>query len=297
VLAIDPSDTAALAGLERIYRTAGRWADLRALCEEQLEHTLDNARRIDLLVSIADLSETLLGDAPAAVSALTRAIEVDPSLMGAYKGLERLYHGTESWAELEELLAREQEVVGDREAEVALLVRRARLRADRLNDRRGAVDLIEEVLGRQRGNADARELLEELLGQEEERLRVARILEPLYQEDGLWRDLCLVLRVQRQLAGTPEEASDLLARVAATQEEKLADERGALDTWREVLSLSPADERARAQVLRLAGQSGAWQDAEAALEQALASVDPDDVAARTALLQDLARLVEDELGD
>src|SRR5678815_2847953 len=109
VLSIDESDEGALAGLERIYRTTGRWADLRALCEEQLGHTLDNTRRIGLLYAIADLGETMLGDIDGAVAAYQRALDVDPSLMRAYKSLERLHEGAGRWNELEELLTREQE--------------------------------------------------------------------------------------------------------------------------------------------------------------------------------------------
>ncbi|HYU16608.1 MAG TPA: tetratricopeptide repeat protein, partial [Candidatus Acidoferrum sp.] len=205
VLALETGAEPALAGLERVYREAGRWADLRALCQEQLGHTLDSARRIDLLFAMAELSETMLGDVDGAVSAFRQALDVDPSLLRAFQALERLYEAAGRWAELEDLLAREQEAVAAsaeqprpaHAGEVALLLRRARLRGDRLADRGGAVDLIEEVLARQHDNPDARDLLEELLSDQAQRLRVARILEPLYAEEGLWRDLCLVLRAQR----------------------------------------------------------------------------------------------------
>ena len=297
VLGLEPVDTAALSGLERIYRTTGRWADLRSLCEEQLEHTLDNTRRIDLLFAIADLSETLLGDAEGAAAAYARALEVDPSLMRAYRSLERILEATGRWIDLEDLLAREQTHVGERMAEVPLLVRRARLRAEKLSNRRGAIDLVDEVLARHRGNADARELLEELLSDPDERLRVARTLEPLYLEDGLWRDLCLVLRAQREFATSDDEAAELLARVAATEEERLAHERGAFDTWRQVLALRPGDERARREILRLAGGLSLWSEALEALEGALAATDADDVAGRIAILREIAHVTHLELRD
>ena len=297
VLAIDESDEAALAGLERIYRTTGRWADLRGLCEEQLDHTLDNARRIDLLFAIADLGETMLNDIDGAIAAYQRVLDVDPSLMRAYKALERLYDGHGRWNELEELLTREQGQLGDREAQLPLLVRRARIRADKLGDKTGALDLLEEVIARHRGNADARELVEELLSDSGERLRVARLLEPLYQEDGLWRDLCLVLRAQREFAASREEAAELYARVAQVEEEKLGHERGAFDTWREVMALVPADERARQHVIRLAAGLQIWDEAIIALEKALSEIAADDVASRTAVLRDIANIAEDELRD
>ncbi|HKE15362.1 MAG TPA: tetratricopeptide repeat protein [Kofleriaceae bacterium] len=297
VLAVETGAEDALAGLERIYREAGRWADLRSLCQEQLVNTLDNNRRIDLLFAIAELSEAMLADQDGAVSAYRQALEVDPSHAGAFQALERLLEGSRRWAELEELLAAEQDAVGEEGARVALLVRRARLRGDKLADRSGAIDLVEEVLARQHGNADARELLEEMMGDPAQRLRTARILEPLYAEDGLWRDLCLALRAQREAASGPAEAAELLARIAAVEEEKLSHERAAFDTWREVLALGPSDERSRQHVIRLAGRLEAWGEALSALEGALAAADAADLGARGALLRDIAGIAEQKLGD
>ncbi len=304
VLAVNGGAEVALAGLERIYREAGRWGDLRALCQEQLATTLDNNRRIELLFAIAELSETMLADVDGAIAAYRQALEVDPSHMRAFQSLERLYESSRRWAELEELLAAEQEVVAGpadgHAAEVLLLVRRARLRGKQLGDRSGSVDLIEDLLARQRDNADARELLEEMLDDPAQRLRVARILEPLYSEDGLWRDLCLALRAQRELAGGPAEAAELLGRIAGVEEEKLSHERAAFDTWREVLSLSPSDERSRQHVVRLAGRLEQWLDALASLEAALSSpalVESGDLATRTAILRDIAAIGEGKLGD
>jgi golgin subfamily B member 1 len=297
VLALETGAEPALAGLERIYRAAGRWGDLRALCQEQLGNTLDNSRRIDLLFAIAELSESMLGDLDGAIAAFRQALEVDPRLPRAFRSLERLLTTAGRWAELEELHAREQEVAADREAEVALLVRRARLRSHRLGDKRGAVDLIEEVLSNERGHADARELLEEVLTDPAQRLRVARILEPLYLEEGLWRDLVLVLRAQREFAGGGAEAAELLGRVASVEEEKLSHERAAFDTWRDVLGLGPSDERARGHVIRLAGRLQAWGEALTALERALEATDPTDLATRAAILRDIAQLAERDLRD
>ncbi|HTE55295.1 MAG TPA: tetratricopeptide repeat protein [Kofleriaceae bacterium] len=297
VLALESGAEAALYGLERIYREAGRWSDLRGLCREQLTTTLDNQRRIDLLSAIAELSETMLGDLDGAVAAFREVLEVDPSLLRAFHSLERLYKSAGRWTELEEVYAREQEVVGDQAAELALLIRRARLRSAELRDRSGAIDLIEEVLGRQRDSAEARALLEDLLTDPDQRLRVARILEPLHAEDGAWRDLCVVLRVQRELATSTVEAAELLARVAAVEEEQLSHERAAFDSWREVLALGPSDERSRQHVIRLAARLEAWSEALAALERALAAVGPTELGSRTAILRDIAQLTEQKLGD
>lgn len=296
VLAIDHIDPAAHAGLERIYNLGARWDDLRQLLESQLELAVDNVDRVEKLFRIAELSEGLLSEPDTASVAYRRILEVDPAELRAFKALERLDEAAGRWAELEELLAREQEYTDDEE-QVRLLVRRARLRSDKNHDATGAVDLLEDVLARQRGNMDAREHLEELMGAAEQRLRCARILEPLYQEDGLWRDLCLALRAQRDHADSPDLAAELLSRIAQTEEERLGHERGAFSTWCEVLEVAPGDERAADNVVRLGRQIGNWDEVVTALELALSEIADHDLSARLALLTEIAHLSETQLGD
>ncbi|HEU4728061.1 MAG TPA: tetratricopeptide repeat protein, partial [Kofleriaceae bacterium] len=172
------------------------------------------------------------------------------------------------------------------------------------------------------GHADARELLEELLGEaartesvaptlpgapiagardeytESRQLtsRIARLLEPLYERDKLWKDLVGVLRAQRRLvAGT--EAVELLSRIATIEEAELASPRHAFDAWIEVLALDPTHERARVELVRLARQLGRWPEATEALEAAAQAAPAGDVATRGALLGELAAYYDNELGD
>src|SRR6185436_1080555 len=121
-------------------------------------------------------------------------------------------------------------------------------------------------------------------------MRVARLLEPLYQQDKLWRDLVGVLRAQRKLvAGT--EAVELLSRIAAIEEAELAAPRNAFDAWIEVLALDPTHERARVELSRLARPLARWPEATAQAAPA------GDVVTRGALLGELAAYYDTELGD
>src|SRR5690606_36428202 len=130
---------------------------------------------------------------------------------------------------------------------------------------------------------DTRALLEELLPAPEVTLRVARLLEPLYEQDKLWRELVGVLRAQRGLA-TGTEAVELLARIAAIEEAELGGARSAFDAWLEVLGLDPTHERARLELVRLARTLDRWPEATAALEEAAGAAPAGDVATRSALL-------------
>ncbi|ACY16316.1 tetratricopeptide repeat protein [Haliangium ochraceum] len=277
--------------LDRIYRTAGRWRDLRDLLLRREEVTLDDAARKDIVLAICELEEGVLEDRDGAIAAYLRVLDIDPSLDRAYRSLERLLARAERHFELEELLAREGEYAGDA-TRVELLFRRAELRAQHLGDTLGAVPLLEEVVLHRPGHRAARTLLESLLPEPELRLSVARILEPLYEQDRRWLELCRVLRAQREFSATPYEAAELLARVAAVEEDEMGRPTEAFNTWVEILALAPGDQGARASLRRLGTAQNRWADVAAAYEMALEKADLTDVALAIELLTELAEIYD-----
>lgn len=294
VLDAEPDDAEAFDELAALYRSASRWDDLRALLERRVAATADDAARKAALLELAQVDEEILGDPGRAVGDFRRVLEVDPSHVPAYKALARLYADGKAWKELDETLAREVSHVEPKE-QVALIYRRAELHALQLNNPAQAVELLEDVVTMHPGHADGRELLEELLSQPAQRQRVARLLEPLYERDKLWKDLCVVLRAQREAAGEPAAAVELLARIATIEEAHLENGRQAFDTWVTALTADPSDERPRAAILRLAGTYDRWGDAAQAFDKAASSTN--DVSVAVPLLRQLAEIADVSLGD
>ncbi|HEY0189807.1 MAG TPA: hypothetical protein VGC42_01715, partial [Kofleriaceae bacterium] len=289
VLEVEPDAPDAFDALTAAARAAQRWPELRGLLERRVEVTLDGKVRLAALLELAALEEDVLQDAEAAIAAHRRVLELEPSYLASYQALDRLYAAGGRWQDLEALLARQADVVSAPADQVELSYRRAELFAHKLDEQMRAVDLLEDVIGRHRGHADARELLEELLTSAERATarpligRVARLLEPLYEQDKLWKDLVGVLRSQRRLvAGT--EAVELLSRIAAIEEAELSAPRNAFDAWIEVLALDPTHERARVELCRLARQLQRWSEATVALEAAVTAAPAGDTATRAALL-------------
>jgi tetratricopeptide (TPR) repeat protein len=299
VLDVEPDAGDAFEALTQAFRAEQRWLDLRALLERRTQVTLHDRVRLTALLELAALEEDVLEESDHAIAAHRRVLELEPSYLASYHALDRLYAAAGQWPALEDLLAHQVDVAATPREHVELAYRRAELFAHRLSEPMRAVDLLEEVIGRQRGHADARELLEEVLGQAarpEVTMRVARLLEPLYEQDKLWKDLVGVLRAQRKLvAGT--EAVELLSRIAAIEEAELSAPKHAFDAWIEVLALDPTHERARVELSRLAPQLARWPEAMAALEAAAQAAPAGDVVTRGALLGELAVYYDTELGD
>ncbi len=306
VLDADPNDTVAENALERIFKADERYGELRALYVARKERALDAGRRADLVQAICDLDEGVLDDREAAIASYRELLEIDPHAPRAFRALERLYTTEERFAEVEALLAareafqpspRDQpEVRGTPESRAHFRYRRAELFRDRLNDLSRAVDLYEEALAEEPTHEGSRRALEALLRKAEVRLRVARVLQPLYEADEAWPKLALVLGAEREsLEGL--DAVPLLTRLAALQEDKLGARQLALSTWREALRIEPRDEQTRAAVERLAVLLGRHADLAAAWDEAYLASDPSDLPLRAELLQRSARLYERELRD
>ena len=295
VLELDDQNTRAYDALDAHYRAEGRWQQLLALLTQREQATDDPRVRSQSLLAICDLQEGVLDDRDGAIAAFQRVLTVDPASRRAYKALERLFADQDSYQELEALLEKELDYTDDAKEQIEIYYRRADLRARKLRDAPGAVALLQHLVDHAPGHTEARELLEELLPESGVRLTVARMLEPLYQDDGLWRDLCRVLRAQGEFAETSHEAADLLARVATIEEEELTHERGAFDTWVQMLQTEPTDERPRFAVRRLAAQLDRWDDAAQAYESAASKLDGNDTQLRGELLSELARIYDSEM--
>jgi serine/threonine protein kinase/lipopolysaccharide biosynthesis regulator YciM len=90
ILALDPSNDAALTALARHYRALGKWEDLVRLYDAHANATGDDARRVDLLVSKARALADQIGSPERAMRAYEQVLEHVPGHAGALEELARL---------------------------------------------------------------------------------------------------------------------------------------------------------------------------------------------------------------
>ena len=295
ILQVEPLHPGAFKSLMRIYREGERWTDLRGLIDARQDLVKEPAERLDLLAQMAEIDETLLDDPDHAIGCYERMLAVNPADLRAYRALERHYAARERWRDLEELLGTRGSFAPP--AEVPDIThRRAELRATRLDDVDGALNLVESIVRTVPGHEGARRLLEKLLAVPDQRLRVARVLEPLYESGGAWARLVAVLEVQREtLEGT--EAAAMLARIADLQENKLQARTAALATWRQVLAVEPAHPQALAEIERLATVLERFSELVDVYQELAFSRDTADIVGRADLLSRAARLYGGRLGN
>jgi tetratricopeptide (TPR) repeat protein len=297
ILSVEPTNAGAFTALARLYRAAQRWKDLRVLLDTRQNASLEPRERLDLLAQIAELDETQLQDAAHAISTYEKMLELDPADMRAHRALDRHYAAAERWRDLEELLG--TRVGFATAAEVSELeFRRADLRATRLGDVEGALDLLEEIVKTAPSHEGARRLLEKLLTSADHRQRVARVLEPLYEAGSAWARLVTVLEVRREALGAAgTEVGALLARIADLQENKLQARANALATWRLVLAADPGNLDALPEIERIATSLEKFAELVDVYQEQAFKLEASDISGRADLLSRSAKLYAGRLGN
>ena len=206
VLEVEPDAQRCIRRADRDVSRRQRWTDLRALLERRAEVTLDQQRSpLRARCQLAELEEEIArrrraGDR----AAYRRVLELDGRTAPSYHALDRLYTTSEQWTRARGA-ARAPGRPRSRATRCrsSCAYRRAELwahAAEAMPSR--AVDLLEDVLGeaaQPRGRARAARGADDRSERPAVTMRVARLLEPLYEQDKLWKDLVGVLRAQRAL--------------------------------------------------------------------------------------------------
>jgi tetratricopeptide (TPR) repeat protein len=227
VLQLAPDDASialpACRALEHIYAGSGANAQLGDILrlEVKLEH--DSEARRELLGRLGELCESVLDEPRGAIDAWRSRLEDDPSDGQALSALDRLYDRTQSWRELVDVLRARERLTDDAPGRRALLVRIARILADKVADVPEAILAYRAVVddfGADRASLAA--------------------LAMLYELADRWSDLADTLEADLALADTPADKLTILARLGRVRQNKLGDVSAAIAAYRQALTLEPS---------------------------------------------------------
>jgi golgin subfamily B member 1 len=266
LLDLNPTHSGALERLERFYREAGQWVQLRAHLRGWSEQVAGADERRDLLLQISSLDEDLLGDRSAAIDSYRELLDLKADDEVALRALERLYEVESRWADLVDLLLTQIDFVDSDSARNELKVREALIRHEHMSEKEGAVDLLEEVLAADPQHDHAMQKLEEMVTVEDSlQSRIADTLISTYERRQDWEKLVSRLLVKGK-DESGEEAATILLRVADIREHKLLNLDGTFVAFRGALNANPANAEAFSGLQRVGEEKGdrsllaeAWQ--------------------------------------
>lgn len=301
ILARDPSNERAFHRLKQILTTREQWHELEGMYERAVTATPEPARRAELLAEVALVAEEITGERAKAIKYYERILELDPLHEQAARSLDSLYASEGKWDDLAKLLERRLTTASGEET-LTLKLRLGSLFFTRLSDPTSALGHLEEVLRETPANNEARHLVEKILEVPALRARAAVVLEGVYAERDEITELVRVLEVRLEFA-QPSEASspsasdrrELLRRVAELRDERLRDDAGAFEAFARLVPLDPEDVRARTRLLEIGRRLSAHERAAEVLTKAAeAAASP---LPRAEILTDVAKIYEDFLHD
>jgi golgin subfamily B member 1 len=248
VLQLAPDDATialpACRALERIFAASG---DNRQLCdilriEVKLED--DAEARRELRGRLGELCETVLDDPRGAIDAWRARLEDDPADTQALSALDRLYERTQGWRELVDVLRARERLTDDRAARRALAVRVATTLSDKLADVNEAILAYRVVIddfGADRASLSS--------------------LATLYELADRWQDLADALEADLALAESASDKLVLLARLGEVRQKRLGDLPGAIEAYRQALTLDPSHATSRGALEALLDNADARREA------------------------------------
>jgi tetratricopeptide (TPR) repeat protein len=251
-------DPEATDGLLELFAQVESWSDLLAAGGHSADKTAEHL--VALAVRLGEVCRIKLGDAPGAIKWYSRALAVQPEALSARDGLTGLLPDAATRPAAVEALVRACQTAEDWAKLLGLLPHRLELASD---DR-----------ARLRLLSEAAHLAESKAGRPDEALTHWCAAMRLAPDDGHIE--AEILRLAGDLATWPLVTETLNAAAAALSpslnrtvhlrlllarllEQKMSDKKGALAAYQAALKGAPDNRQARAAVIRLAADTGAWE--------------------------------------
>jgi tetratricopeptide (TPR) repeat protein len=251
VLELDPDDAElalpAARALERLYTASGAHDKLRDTLRTQIRLEERGDVRQELEGRLGTLCETVLGDLEGAIQAWKSRLDDNPGDPAALSALDRLYERTNQYRALVGVLEARRDRAENPADRREFMRRAAGILSDKLDSPSDAIDTWRSILEEFGSSAEA------LLA-----------LEGLYSGASRWQDLADAYEQHIDIAESEAERLSLVARLGDLRRERLADPAGALQAYRQALSLDTKHEQTRAALEKLLASDDTTTKREAA---------------------------------
>ena len=209
--------------LARLYERAARYRELLETNDLEASLAGDTKQVLSLLHRNAEILDEHLKDRAGAISAYERVLALSPAYLPALKALGRLYAQDGRWGNLIEMYRAESETSTSTEQAAALIYRIGELYEQRLRMESEAIASYQEALMLAPSYFPA-----------------LRALARIYRLNGAWESLVEVLRAEAANRTDPLERANALYQAATIWEDALRRADLAIDTYQEVLRLTPS---------------------------------------------------------
>ena len=244
----EPANETTQGSIDRVARSTGRFQDLANVYEAlgreaAAQAEPDVALASSLYTMSARLHEEDIGNVDTAIAHYRTVLGIDPLNLGAAQALERLFRGTQRWADISLALQQKSDILDEPQDKKEALFQAAGIEEDVLERPEEAIAVYKRVLDFDGDDVRALDAL------------IRRYL-------GLsrWADLLSVYARKVDLVADPEEKKRIYYQVGAVYERELSDVPQAIDTYNKILELDPDDLQALSRLDVLYEQAQNWPE-------------------------------------
>ncbi len=260
LLPLDPDDERARACLLDIARRIGAFGRAVDVLSATAAEALVPFPRADILMDVARIYETQLGEVTRAEAVYGQVLRLAPDdstiALPACRALERIYAASGDDRRLCEVLRLEVRLEAGADARRVLRGRIGELCESILDDPQGAIEAWRDCLEDDPGDRQA-----------------LAALDRLYERTANWRALVEVLRATERLTEDPGDCRSVLVRIAAVLADKLGDVGESILAYRTVVDDFGMELGSLAALAALYAQAERWQDLADTLEAEIDSAE------------------------
>ncbi len=236
----------ALSGLEVIYLEQGKWKELYAILEKQIDTLLSESDQADVYAKMANVASMGLEDPEKAIELWNHVLDIKGDDPEALEALGELYHGLERWSDLVDVLERGIMALMDDQDRIRMYEKLGRIWSEKLERDGSALECWDNILAIEPGNVKALMEKAEIFSRMEE-----------------WEDLIDTLNQITDFGVATlddHELRSVYARQAMVYTQKLDRPLDAIEAWQKVLKIDPADMEAIEALEVLYSKEEMWEE-------------------------------------
>jgi tetratricopeptide (TPR) repeat protein len=232
-----PTNEDAIFALGRIYEQTENYTELDRVYQRELENAVGDVQEAEIRAKMAHIAADRLGNVEGAIEGWKRVLDLrgeDPEALGALAGL---FEQQGKWAELTDMLERHFDIAESDEERVAVLIRRARLFAERLNRDDEALETWQRVLDIDFSNVAALRAIADVWRTRKDANELVTALHATIDRAAALLD--------------PTELKSIYRELGKTYGEALSQPYEAADAWRHLLEVDAGDFEAMGELERI----------------------------------------------
>ncbi len=277
VLSLDDRNLDALRGLDRVYSKLGRFQDLIANLERQIQLAATPRQKITLWERIAGIHDEEFLDHEKAAAAWEAVLEIDPAHDTALNALIRHYRALDRWEDVATLYERLLKLASEPQHQLELTLALGRVLMEQVGSPERATKAYEKALDIDPEHAGALEAL-------------ARLRETAGDADAALS----AIEALAEKASSPEAKAEQYLRAAKLLETR-GDRDGAIERYKQALDANPSDSSVSAALRAAYLGRGEVNAAVQLLERELERTEGD--RAKAKLAGEMAMLARERLKD